>query len=168
MYTSFLNNLELIVLELDLGPRELLELSHGSGSYWCPWAGKQPWIKGARLPANSVDWNRKRLIMGSGGSLINLLSLGQPARARLHFVCSMQKGQAGAQEGECSRWRAWASRAPSRNFPRRPARGQAKRLTHAGGEKQSGLLSAQRSLFFKIHFNLVISRMALTLSRTST
>lgn len=101
MYTSFLNNLELIVLELDLGPRELLELSHGSGSYWCPWAGKQPWIKGARLPANSVDWNRKRLIMGSGGSLINLLSLGQPARAWLHFVCSMQKGQAGAQEGEC-------------------------------------------------------------------
>ena len=98
MYTSFLNNLELIVLELDLGPRELLELSHGSGSYWCPWAGKQPWIKGARLPANSVDWNRKHLIMGSRGSLINLLNLGQHPPAWLHSVWSTQEGRAGSQE----------------------------------------------------------------------
>ena len=68
MYTSFLNNLESIVLELDLGPRELLELSHGSGSYWCPRAGKQPWIKGARLRANSIDWNGKHLITESAGA----------------------------------------------------------------------------------------------------
>lgn len=151
MYTSFLNNLELIVLELDLGPRELLELSHGSGSYWCPWAGKQPWIKGARLPANSVDWNRKRLIMGSGGSLISLLSLGQPSRARLHFVACRKDGLR-PRRGECSRWRAWAGWAPSRNFPRRPAWGHAKRLTNAGRQNQPGLLSAQRSRFFQNTF----------------
>ena len=123
MYTSFLNNLELIVLELDLGPRELLELSHGSGSYWCPWAGKQPWIKGARLPANSVDWNRKCLIMGSRGSLINLLSLGQHPGHGCTLSLACRKDGLGPRRGECSRRHAWAGRAPSRNFPRRPAQG---------------------------------------------